>query len=351
MLGVVPRAVLAVLRLCPGIVAAALSGCGRQPPSVVVYTSVDDVFARPILDGFSRETGIRVDAVYDAEAVKTTGLYYRLIAEKSRPRADVFWCSEPSRMLLLEAAGMLASYTPPTATEVPAAWRSPGGAWTGLAARIRVIVYHRDRLRGSAPPRSIADLADPRFYGEAAISDPLFGTMATHAGALRARLGPTAMEEFFRKLKSNAVKVLPGNSVVRDRVASGELLCGLTDSDDASVAVLHGLPIGVVFPDQEAGFPGVEGPLGAFTFPATVGILAGAPHPEAARQLADALLRPATEEALARSESGNLPLREGLEGPQALQVPDPLRRMDVPWPALAQGVEDSIPFLRDLFVR
>src|SRR5262245_28071239 len=103
MLGVVHRSVLAVLRLGAGLTAAALGGCGPEPPSVVVYASVDDVFAKPILADFSRETGVRVDAVYDAEAVKTTGLYHRLLAERSLPRADVFWCSEPSRMLLLEA--------------------------------------------------------------------------------------------------------------------------------------------------------------------------------------------------------------------------------------------------------
>lgn len=52
-----------------------------SPNQVVVYTSVDQPFSEPILDRFEEETGVRVLAVYDVEAAKTTGLVNRLIAE------------------------------------------------------------------------------------------------------------------------------------------------------------------------------------------------------------------------------------------------------------------------------
>src|SRR3990172_742730 len=61
------------------------------PTYVVVYTSVDDVFARPIAERFQQETGIEVRLVPDTEETKSTGLLNRLIAEKERPQADVFW--------------------------------------------------------------------------------------------------------------------------------------------------------------------------------------------------------------------------------------------------------------------
>jgi iron(III) transport system substrate-binding protein len=57
---------------------------------VVVYTSVDEVFARPIAEQFERETGTRVRLVPDTEETKSTGLLNRLIAERERPQADVF---------------------------------------------------------------------------------------------------------------------------------------------------------------------------------------------------------------------------------------------------------------------
>ena len=58
---------------------------------VVIYTSVDQVFSEPILNGFEKAKGIKVKAVYDVEASKTAGLVNRLIAEKDRPKCDVFW--------------------------------------------------------------------------------------------------------------------------------------------------------------------------------------------------------------------------------------------------------------------
>ena len=76
------------LRATLGAVVAVglVGGCSDSVPSsppqeVVVYTSVDDVFARPIAERFERETGIRVRLVPDTEETKSTGLVNRLIAE------------------------------------------------------------------------------------------------------------------------------------------------------------------------------------------------------------------------------------------------------------------------------
>jgi iron(III) transport system substrate-binding protein len=328
-----------------------LPACERGGPSVVLYTSVDDAFSRPIVERFEKETRIRVEVVFDAEAVKTTGLMNRLLREKGRPRADVFWSSEVAAAAILEEAGVLEPYASPEAAGIPEALRPPGRAWTGFAERARVLVYNKSRVSEAERPRSILDLADARFRFEAGISIPLFGTSATHAGALRARLGKERMEAYFRSLVENGVKVLAGNSVVRDRVASGELKIGLTDTDDACVALESGLPIGIVFPDQDGAFPGLDEPLGAFLFPTTAAIVSNGPHPEAARRLLDYLVGSGTEEALARSEAAHIPVRSGLAPPPALPIPPALRRMDVPAAAIARGLEDSLEFLEGLYLQ
>ena len=125
--------VLGLVALSPGI------GCEPRGPAVVVYTSVDDVFAKPIFEAFERETGVRIDAVFDAEAVKTTGLFQRLLAERARPRCDLFWSSEPSRTLALEKSGMLEPYASPNALDipietVPVAWTVVRSAFAVAAA-------------------------------------------------------------------------------------------------------------------------------------------------------------------------------------------------------------------------
>jgi len=101
------------------LVVLSLAGCGKEKPAaqqeVVVYTSLDKVFSQPVLEEFERKTGIKVKAVYDSEATKTTGLVNRLIAEKANPRADVFWNSETGRTIVLKQKGLLAPHKSPSA--------------------------------------------------------------------------------------------------------------------------------------------------------------------------------------------------------------------------------------------
>ena len=85
----------------------------RKPQrEVVIYTSVDQVFSEPILDKFQADTGITVKAVYDVEAAKTTGLVNRLISEKNKPLADVWWSGEVAQTI--QRSGR-----PPAVTQLP----------------------------------------------------------------------------------------------------------------------------------------------------------------------------------------------------------------------------------------
>src|SRR6185436_1368682 len=70
---------------------------------VVTYAAQDQIYAEPILREFEKETGIKVEAVYDSEAVKTVGLANRLLAERSNPQCDVFWGNEEMRTIQLAA--------------------------------------------------------------------------------------------------------------------------------------------------------------------------------------------------------------------------------------------------------
>jgi iron(III) transport system substrate-binding protein len=240
---------------------------------------------------------------------------------------------------------------PRLSLDFPPAFRDPGGRWTGFAARARVILYNKNQMGPEGPPRSIADLAHPRFKDRAAMALPLFGTTATHAGALRAALGKDAMEDLFRRFKANGVRVVNGNAIVRDIVASGQAALGLTDSDDAHEAVAAGRPVAMVLPDQDASFPGRSEPLGAFLIPNTVGLVAGGPNPEAGQRLIEFLLSKEVEEMLAHSGSAQIPLRTGTAPPPELKLPGKLRSMQVDYNAAARALEEAEPFLRELFLQ
>lgn len=299
--------------------AAAPWGCAGDDgddgePVVVVYTALDRILSEPILHAFEQQTGIRARPVYDVEAAKTTGLVSRLLARREAPDCDVFWNNEMLQTMRLAELGLLATYRSPQARRIPQRYRDPAGRWTGFAARMRLIIYNRQRVASDDPPRSLQDLIDPRWHANAAIARPFFGTTLTHMVLLHEAWGAQRLAGYCGALRANGVVLAPGNAAVRDLVARGEVAFGLTDTDDAHAAVLAGRSVGVVVPDADQG---------VVLIPNTVAMISGCEHPESARMLIDFLLSPEVERRLAAGRGAQIPLGSDLSD------------VRTPWRALA----------------
>ena len=329
-----------VRQICVGLVAA-LVGCGacrsvespeKAARTVTIYVSTDRVFSEPVLREYERRSGVKVDAVYDTEETKSTGLANRLLAEKPRPQADVFWSNEPVRTLILKSRDVLAPYKSPGAEGIPASLVDPDGYWTGFSARIRVIAYNTKLVKPEEAPASVFDLADPKWRGQVAMADPRFGSTSFHVAALYAIAGDQKMDDFFRRLKENGVRIVDGNSVVRDLVARGDIKVGLTDSDDVNVALEDGQAIAMVLPDKNG--------LGVPVMPNMVSLIANAPHPDEARRLIDYLLSADVERQLAASEAVQIPLHAGVPGPKNIPAVATFKPMMLDYGKAASRVED-----------
>src|SRR5262249_24446762 len=237
----------------------AASGCSdgsrRSDASngeVVVYTALDREFSEPILEDFKQAAGVRPLAIYDVECTKTVGLVSKIIAEARRPQGDLFWNNEILNTLRLEKQGLLEAYRSAAAEAFDPRWRSADGTWYGFAARGRILLVNKNLAGGESAPRSIEDLTNPKWRGKIGIAKPLFGTTASHAACLFALWGDERAKDFFRRLKTNGVQVLGGNKRVAEAVSAGQLAFGLTDTDDAMVEVDRGMPVEIVYPDQQA---------------------------------------------------------------------------------------------------
>lgn len=272
-----------------------LSSCAPPAPEVVVYASVDEIYARQVFEAFTRETGVKVRTVFDTEEAKALGLANRIAAEKGRPGADVWWSGEALRSARLAAMGRFEPYRPATAEDVGSEWRDPGNAWTGFGARARVIVYAPARV--PSPPRSLADLAKPEWRNRAAMANPLFGTTGAHVAALARSLGEEETLALLAALKANGMRFVGGNSHVRDLVARGERDVGLTDSSDVWVGKGRGDAIEMAVPED------------TLLIPNTAALVRDAPHPVEARRFLDFLLRRETEVLLERGRSRQMPVR------------------------------------------
>ena len=321
---------------------AAFSGCRKQhapdeaPPRVVMYVSVDDVLARSVLKRCTLETGIEIDAVFDTEATKTTGLENRIRAERGRSRADLFWSSEAFATARLAADGLLVPLPPELLASWPSAYRDIHGRWIAFAARARVIVTNPRRT--TVAVTSWSQLADPSLRDAGvpgiAIADPRFGTTRGHLAALddawsrarsEGRNAPT-LEAWLDGLRSNGVRVLPGgNGATVEAVATGECAYGMTDTDDALAAQARGFSLSMVVPrtmtDSAPGY-------GTMIVPNTLGLVAGRDVSNSTLRVARWLVSPTCEQMLCES-----PLRNRALGPEAnalgctaaFDEPDPLQ--------------------------
>src|ERR1051326_3878459 len=281
---------------------------------VIAYCAQDQVYAEAIFRDFEKETGIKVKAVYDSEAVKTVGMANRLLAERNHPQCDVFWGNEEMRTRQLAAQDV---------------FRETNG-WAAFGFRSRRIVINTNRLSLAGAPGSLSDLTNDTWGGKVALAYPQFGTTATHFHALRQHWGEERWEAWCRALAANKPFLVDGNSMVVKVVGRGDAWVGLTDSDDVAGGQAEGLPV--------APLPITEETL---LIANTVGVVRGAPHPEVAQRLFEYLQQREVIEGLVKAGV--------LEGASANSVP--ARTLKPEWGALVKDLESITAKLSEIFLR
>ena len=305
---------------------------------VIVYTSEDKIFSEPVLQAFEKKTGIKVRAIYDTEETKSTGLANRLIAEKDNPQADVFWSGEPVRPVLLKIKGLTTPYVSSAAADIPKIYKDTEGHWTGFSARARIILYNSNLVSMDERPLSIFDLAKPMWRGQVAIANPLFGTTSVHMAALFIILGDEKARKFLNDLKANGVKIVSSNSEVRRLVARGEVKVGITDTDDANVAVREGSAVKIVYPDQSG--------MGTLIMPNMVCLIKNSPNQENGKKLIDYLVSSEVEKSLAFAMCAQMPLRHYVRTPADVLTIAAIKGMDINYHDVAMKLGGIGEFLK-----
>jgi iron(III) transport system substrate-binding protein len=263
----------------------------KDTPKIVIYTSVDQVYSSQIFKDFEQKTGIKVLAVYDTEASKAVGLEKRLLMEKSHPRADIFWNSEPIRTARLAKQNLFKPYKQfSTKNYQSNIYYDAKRRWFGVGKRDRVLIVNTKQVKKESYPKLLQTLWSKEYQGKVAISSPYIGTAATHFAALYHRIGEKKFTQLLKTIKSSHVTYLAGNSVVKDVVGEGKYPIGLVDSDDALAGIKAGLPIAMIHYDQNT--------TGTFSIIGTVAQLKDSPHPNEAKRFMDYLLTPETEQKL-----------------------------------------------------
>lgn len=169
------------------------------------------------------------------------------------------------------------------------------------------------------------------------MANPVFGTTTMHVAAWFSVWGEEEAQAFLAALKENQVRIASSNGEVKRLVAAGEVTFGLTDTDDAFVAMQSGAPVEVVYPDQDG--------IGTLVMPTVVVRVRGGPNPEAARRLIDFLLSAEVETMLAES-AAHMPLRPDAPHPAHIRAAGELRSMRVEYADVAKRMEEIQTWLR-----
>jgi iron(III) transport system substrate-binding protein len=243
---------------------------------LVVYSERREPLIQPILERYTRETGIEVRWHTDAAPV----LIERMAAEGKRTPADLFMAVDAGNLWLAAERGLLAPLrSEALEAAVPAHLRDPEGRWFGLSQRARTIVHSTQRVK-PADLSTYAALAGPEWKGRLCLrsSQKVYNQSLT--AMLIARDGEAATEAVVRGWVANlAAPPFADDTLLAQAIAAGRCDVGIINTyylgrllkDDPA------FPVTVFWADQAA--------AGAHVNISGAGVAAHSDQPEAARKL------------------------------------------------------------------
>ena len=144
---------------------ALLASANVLAEEVNVYSAREEQLIKPLLDAFSKDTGIKVNLVTGDD----DPLLERLKREGANSPADVLITADAGRLYRATQNGSLQAIQSAKLNQaVPANLRDPENRWFGLTYRARVIFYNKDKVKPNELSTYEA-LADPQWQGRVCV--------------------------------------------------------------------------------------------------------------------------------------------------------------------------------------
>ena len=211
---------MTLYRLAPALLLASAALAGPAAASEVnVYTSREPALIKPVLDAFSKESGVKVNAVF-----LTNGLEERIKAEGQNSPADVIVLVDVAKLAGAVEMGITQPVSDPAITAaVPAGLRDPNGHWYATTLRSRVVYASKDRVKQDSI--TYEELADPKWKGKICIRSGQHPYNVSLFSAAVSRLGAEKAAEWLKGVKANLAKKPSGG----DRDVAKDILAGVCD--------------------------------------------------------------------------------------------------------------------------
>ncbi|WP_019675280.1 Fe(3+) ABC transporter substrate-binding protein [Arsukibacterium perlucidum] len=221
---------------------------------VNIYSARQEELIKPLLDNFSRDTGITVNLITG----KPDELISRLASEGRNSPADLLISTDVGRLYRAKTQGVLQSISSAAlSSAIPEELRDPAGQWYGLTMRARPIMY----VPGKVKPEELstyANLADPKWRGRICVrsSDNIYNQ--SMIAGLIAHKGAADAEQWVKGLVANFARPPSGGD--RDQISAAAN--GVCDIAIANTYYLGGMladpkqrataeKVKVFWPDQD----------------------------------------------------------------------------------------------------
>ena len=176
--------------------------------------------------------------------------------------------------------GLLEPYAAKDSQAIPLRFKHPENMWQGVTLLTVAFAVNQKKIAELklAPPRSWADLIEPRYKGHIVIANPsTSGTayllLASHITRLG---GEDKAFQYYEALDKNLSQVTKSGGAPGRMAASGETPIGIALAYEVEVAKKQGAPIEIIYPSD-----GV-----AWTFEANA-VIKGAKNPANAKRFLD----------------------------------------------------------------
>lgn len=186
---------------------------------VNVYSAREEQLIKPLLDAFSKDTGIKVNLITGDD----DPLLERLKREGENSPADVLITADAGRLHRAVENGSLQPVQSAKLNQaIPAHLRDAGNQWFGLTYRARVLFYNPATVKPTELT-TYEDLADPKWKGRICVRSSGNIYNQSLLASMIAAKGAAAAEQWAQGLVANFAR--PPNGGDRDQikaVASGQ---------------------------------------------------------------------------------------------------------------------------------
>jgi iron(III) transport system substrate-binding protein len=205
-----------------------LAGCGGSSSgaagqSITLYSGQHPQTTDKLIAAFEKQTGITVNVRSNDEDV----LADQIVTEGSRSPADVFYTENSPALQFLQDKGLLSPVKAATLAATPARYDSPQGDWVGVSARVSVLIFNPSLIARGQLPRSVMQLADPRYKGKLALAAGETDFQPIVTAVLRAH-GRAATLRWLAGLETSAAgHIYPDNETLANDVNRGTAAFGI----------------------------------------------------------------------------------------------------------------------------